>query len=169
MNINLNTAQRRWLETIYNRAFTESSDSQFALRFAADIYQRSKLNPSFETPDKTLVGVAALPAGDDQPVDATNTEDSIAYLLDRQLTNFIDSSGNLDSLVEPEQLEEIQQVEREFDNELFGSSSTFTDIDNRDNRFKRAMRSGNEGELGSIIDELVTDRVNSRNRVIANA
>lgn len=162
----LNKTQSKWLESVYNRAFRESNSQEFSIRFAANLYQSTKLNPSFESGDGSRVGIAGLPANTES-IDPKNTEESISFALQRDLDTYIQSNGDLDSFVQGN-LPDLLQVEGELDDSLFGNEKTFTGINSQEQRLKRAMRSDDTSELGGIVDEMVKERVTSRNRVINN-
>lgn len=164
--IRLNSSQVEWLQNVYNTAFRASGDNQFSLRFATKIYDTTRLNPTFELPDGSAAGIAGLPT-DTEGVDVNNAQESLEYAVGRDLDEFIASDGDLDSIIP--QTEDLALIETQFDSELFGNDATFTDIDNQDNRFKRAVRANDTDTLGGIVDEIAQARVTQRNRVINNA
>lgn len=163
----LNKQQKKWLEAVYNRAFRESNDSRFSLRFATGIYHVTKLNPKFESVDGSLVGIAGLPV-DVEGVDVNNTEESIAYAVNRDLNRYIESNGDLTAIQagDPEQAE---LIESHLDEALFGDQKTFTGLNSSENRFRAALAADDTDQLSGIVDELISNRVNSRNKVITNA
>lgn len=162
--IKLNKSQSKWLQAVYNKAYTESNDNAFSLTFAANLYNATRLNPNFKSIDGEMVGIASLPK-DTEGVDSSNTEDALSYAVQRDLNKYIQADGDPSSIGDPEMIEVIEQ---QLDAELFGNDDTFTGIESRENRFKKSMKSNNTEALGQMIDELMQDRVTQRTKVLAD-
>jgi len=159
-------AQSQWLRRAHDIALERTRSPEFAIAFAAKLFEQTRMNPTYKGP--TGVGIANL-APELEPADPLNPEEAMQFAVERDaqileaggdvtqaIANSIDDGGGTNQT-----MRNIQENSQLIQDELFGAAEgeTFDDIESPERRFRHAVNTNDTAGTTGVINEMIDTRI----------